>query len=185
MIVVVADSGPIRYLAVLGVTEALPQLFDRVILPRSVLAELSHPNAPVESRTWAKNLPTWAEVKEAKQVELAQILDAGEAEAIALAEELHANLVLLDEREGRRIAAARGVLVTGTIGILEKAAALNLLDLAEVLQRLCATSFRITQVAIDDALARDASRRELLRAAQQRSHLESEEEAGSGSETRS
>ncbi len=58
MIVVIADSGPIRYLAVLNVIDILPKLYDRIILPRSVVQDMSHPHAPAETPLKGKpNLP--------------------------------------------------------------------------------------------------------------------------------
>ena len=48
----------------------------------------------------------------------------------------------------------------GTIGILEEAAARNLIELPEALQRLIATNFRIDRRYLDDALRRDTERRE-------------------------
>jgi plasmid stabilization system protein ParE len=104
MTLVVADCSPIRYLVVIEAIQILPRLYDQVIIPQSVLDELTHPHAPAEVCAWASSLPRWAEVKSATWIELAGLLDAGEAEAIALAKELNAHLVLLDERSARRIA---------------------------------------------------------------------------------
>lgn len=56
MTLVVADSSPIRYLAVLNAIDHLPRLYERVIVPRAVLGELTHPHAPVEARSWASAL---------------------------------------------------------------------------------------------------------------------------------
>src|ERR1044071_9282702 len=99
MTLVVADASPVRYLAVIESIHLLPQLFDQVVLPKRVLGELTHPHAPDAARIWARNLPSWTLVREASRVDLASALGAGEAEAIALAEELRASFVLIDERE--------------------------------------------------------------------------------------
>lgn len=160
MTLVVADTGPVRYLAVIESIHLLPQLFDQIIIPKAVLAELTHPRAPEAARRWANDLPSWAVVREAVQVELAGVLDPGEAEAIALAGELKVDLVLIDEREARREATRRRIPVIGTVGILEEAAARGLVELPEALQRLIATNFRIDRRYLDDALRRDSERRE-------------------------
>lgn len=160
MTLVVADTGPVRYLAVIELIHLLPQLFDQIIIPTAVLAELTHPHAPEAARRWADDLPSWAGVRQAAQVELVGVLDPGEAEAIALAGELRAALVLIDEREARHEAARRSIPVIGTIGILEEAASRKLVELPEAFRLLLSTNFRIDRRYLDDALRRDAERRD-------------------------
>jgi predicted nucleic acid-binding protein len=162
MTLVVADSGPIRYLVVIGAIETLPRLYSRIVLPKVVVQELTHPSAPAAVRTWASMLPNWAEIllgTEKSTPELDSVLDAGEAAAITLANEIHADFVLLDEREGRRMAVKSGLRIAGTIGILETAAEKGLINLQEYLTKLQATNFRIEPQFLKEALARDASRR--------------------------
>jgi predicted nucleic acid-binding protein len=69
-------------------------------------------------------------------------LQAGEQSAILLAESIHADIVLLDEKSARRCATARGLRITGTIGVLSEARARRLIDLASAIDRLRATNFR-------------------------------------------
>jgi hypothetical protein len=70
-------------------------------------------------------------------------LDAGEREAIALAEDVAADLVILDERKARQVALERGLSITGLLGLLVDAAERGLVELREVLGRLRQTSFRV------------------------------------------
>ena len=70
-------------------------------------------------------------------------LDPGERDAILLAEELGADQLIVDDRQGRHEAVKRGILVTGTLGVMREAATLGLLDLAEAVRRLGATNFHI------------------------------------------
>jgi predicted nucleic acid-binding protein len=85
--------------------------------------------------------------------------DGGEQEAILLAQELHADLVLLDDREARKAAIRRALRVMGTVGVLEQAAIHELIDLPEVCARLLTTNFRIKDSIIHNVLARDAARK--------------------------
>ena len=64
-------------------------------------------------------------------------LDHGESEAIALALQMQADWLLLDECEGRRVARSMGIKVTGVLGVLLRARRdLQLPSLAEALEQL-------------------------------------------------
>src|SRR5439155_25570522 len=112
--VVVADTSPINYLVLIAQIDLLGRLYTRILIPTAVLVELKHPLAPKPVRDWASNAPSWLEVLSPKgSLTLAQ-LDLGENEAIALAIEMHAEVVLIDEQAGRQEAARRGLRVAGT-----------------------------------------------------------------------
>ncbi len=160
MTVVVADTSPIRYLAVIDSLHILPALYQRVWVPETVLKELAHPNAPREAQAFTSPLPPWVDVRQVDASHLLGSLDPGEAEAIALAQSLAAEVILIDEREARREATNRGLFTMGTIGILEQAAAKRLIDLPSALGKLGRTNFRIDPRYIDDALRRAADQRE-------------------------
>ena len=78
-----------------------------------------------------------------------ETLDAGEGAAIALAIELHAELLLMDDDEGVTVARAKGLTVTGTLGVLSRAAQRNLLNLADAFDRIKRTNFRFRQEIMD------------------------------------
>ena len=111
--IVVSDTSPLTALLAVGEAELLPNLFNEVVIPEAVSAELlrSHPS-----------LPGWlriARVDDTVQARrYAQVVDAGEAEAIELARELHADHLLIDERKGRKLAIQEGVPVIGLLGVV-------------------------------------------------------------------
>lgn len=82
-------------------------------------------------------------------------MDAGELEAICLAQEIKAAAVLMDDRAGRNAAIHCGLAVIGTIGVLERASARGLLDLPQVMERLRLTNARLNPDLVRAALDRD------------------------------
>jgi hypothetical protein len=111
--IVVSDTSPLTALLTVGQAELLERLFREVIIPQAVQVELLRTHA---------TLPEWLRVQVLQDREkaklYAQSVDRGEAEAIALAEELHADHLLMDERKGRRLAQQRGLPVVGLLGII-------------------------------------------------------------------
>jgi predicted nucleic acid-binding protein len=158
---VVADNSPLRYLRMLDCAHVLPVLFGRILIPQAVLGELQHPKTPAVVRTWLADPPAWLEVRfiVGRPDVALSTLEAGEQEAIVLAQELYADILLVDDGKARDVAIQQGLRVMGTVGILEQAAARGLVALPEVLTRLLTTNFRILRTIINDALARDAERK--------------------------
>jgi predicted nucleic acid-binding protein len=158
---VIADTSPLHYLILLESTDILPILFGRIVIPRAVAAELQQPQTPAVVRSWMATPPTWLDIQDVGTVSDASLsrLDPGEQEAIMLAQALHADLLLMDEWEGRREARRRGLTVTGILGVLERAAQQRLLDLAPILTRLTATNFYAPANLVHDMLARDSDRK--------------------------
>ncbi len=147
MTLVVADTTPLRYLVEIGYESLLPQLFTQVWIPGAVARELQGKGTPEIVRQWTGRLPAWVEVRELVHPAFeheASGLDRGEWEAIQLAREIHANLLLIDERPGARVAREQGFTVTGTLGVLVEAAQSGFVSIDEALARLANTNFRRT-----------------------------------------
>ncbi len=160
---VVADTSPINYLILIHQDTLLPLFYERVVIPPAVRGELQHPCTPTVVRVWVAHPPAWFAVRQPQQhLEAEQFpkLGAGERDAIALAHELQAPLLLIDDPDGRAEAARRALRTAGTLGILEQAAMRELLDLPSVLTELfTTTTFRARAALIQDLLARDAARK--------------------------
>lgn len=159
MTLVVADTGPIHYLALIDAIEILPQLYDRILIPSAVRDELVHPNSPPAVKRWMATLPKWCEIQKAAVTKERPGLGPGEAEALALAAQVKADLVLLDDHPARAEALRRGLLVTGTIGVLLDAAKHGFVDLQESLDRLVQTSFYIDSDLLSEIRSRGAEPR--------------------------
>ncbi len=157
---VVADTGPLHYLVLVGQIDLLPRLFRTVTVPTAVRAELRHPAAPQPVRAWAGIPPPWLVVSPAPAENDPALLrlDSGERAVIALAIAAKADLVVMDDRAGVAVARAKGFAVTGTLGILDLAARRGLLDLADALGRLKATNFRYRPELLDAVLAQHRAR---------------------------
>jgi predicted nucleic acid-binding protein len=119
-----------------------------------VLAELKHPLAPKPVRDWAVNAPPWVEVLSPKGNVILGQLDLGESEAIALAAEVHADVVLMDEQAGRQEAIRRGMRVAGTLSVLDEAEQAGLVDFDNAIADLQKTSFRVSRAVLAEIRAR-------------------------------
>jgi predicted nucleic acid-binding protein len=152
--IVIADTGPINYLILIGEIDVLPALYDLVLIPPSVNEELGRMRAPEVVRLWIVRRPEWLEVRApSRSVDrFLTHLDAGEREAILLAEEIGADQLIIDESRGRQEAKRRHLPFTGTLGILQAGAKQGLLDLRMAVARLRQTSFHISQDILDELL---------------------------------
>jgi predicted nucleic acid-binding protein len=145
MLLVIADTSPPRYLVEIGQIEILPKLFENILIPSPVYDELCHPSTSAAVRKWAQALPLWLEVLPVTVDDNDPVLarlDKGEKAAIALGESLHADVILIDDREGAAAAIKKGFQVSGTLGLLTLAARREMLDLAAAFARLKQTNFR-------------------------------------------
>ncbi|HLK03440.1 MAG TPA: hypothetical protein VKT53_03295 [Candidatus Acidoferrum sp.] len=158
---IVADTTPLNYLVLIDAVELLPRLYGHVLIPPSVLAELSDPHAPGEVRNWASQPPDWLRVMQPQSPADPSLanLDAGERDAILLAIEQRATLLLMDERDGVAAARARNLHIVGTLGVLDIAAARGWIDLQAMFTRLRQTTFRSPHHLMITMLEQDAVRK--------------------------
>ncbi len=140
----------------------LPELLGKVIIPSAVFQELQADKTPDIVKEFIENLPEWLEVRQAQflfDITLDK-LDAGEREAIVLAEELNADVLVMDERSGREAALKRNLPVVGTLGLLERAAEKGLIDFSATLQELKSNGFFMSPALEKDFIERDIKRKQ-------------------------
>lgn len=122
--IVVSNTSPLINLAVVGKLDLLRQLYGKVVIPQAVYQEIAvagsgQPGADqIKRLDWIETCPV---AGRSTVISLRLEVDEGEAEAIALAGELGADLLLLDERRGRIVASRLGLQFVGLLGILAEA----------------------------------------------------------------
>lgn len=126
---IVSNTTPIISLLKLNRLEILQKIYKQVYIPTAVYNEVEAGKA----KGYYKDLSEidWVniiEIQDKQAVKYFLDLDAGEAEAIVLATELNADLIILDEKPGRFHAKHADLKVTGTIGILIKAKSEGLIE---------------------------------------------------------
>ena len=154
---IVSNASPLINLARIGQFDLLHKVYAQICIPEAVRHEVVEDGAgqpgadDVKQANWIRTQT----VTNALLVQaLRQDLDAGEAEAIVLAIELEADLLLMDERRGREVARHLGIAVTGLIGLLVEA---NHKGLIEAIRPLLdalrdEAGFRISQALYDQVL---------------------------------
>jgi len=150
--IVVADTTPLRYLIEISCEHVLPGLYGEVIIPVAVAEELQHVGSPSVVSSWMAAKPSWLAIRQPKTPLPILGLDRGELEAIVLAEELTADLILIDEWDGRSEAKKRKLATIGTLRVLSDGAKRGLVDLENAFMKLRKTNFRVSGKLLDSLL---------------------------------
>jgi len=114
--IVVADSGPPHYLILIEQIDLLRRFYGQVAIPEAVANELRAAGSPMIVRNWMGHAPQWVVITSVPQEQIESItddLDWGERAAIALAETVRADLLLIDDAAGRMEAARRKLRLPG------------------------------------------------------------------------
>lgn len=146
--IVVSDTSPLITLAKIDCLPHLQSLFGVIHVPTEVEEELSAKGPGQGVPDILSLMQGWLVVQNPSVPQTFPGLHPGESAAISLALE-HVSTLLIDEKAGRKVAAARGIAVIGTVGVLVEAAERGLTDLAEAFARLKATNFRFPEAALD------------------------------------
>ncbi len=151
--IVVSDTSPLSYLHQISRLSLLHSLYGDIVIPPAVRDELRAASGLHEAFDWS--LVRVVTPESMYQVEKLLVeLDRGESEAIVVALELGADLLLIDERTGRDVARRMGMRRTGLVGVLIEAKSHGLIiSVSEELDRLVAqTTFRIHPTVRTEAL---------------------------------
>jgi len=148
--IAVSDTSPLIALKHAGLLEKLSRLFQRIVVPLSVMRELS-----VKEKRYFQSLG-FLSVEEPRDEKLATVLktivDEGEAEAIALALE-KGSLLVIDDLKGRKLARRLGLRIIGTLGLLKTLKLKGLIrEARSVIERLREEGFYISNNLVDRLL---------------------------------
>lgn len=145
---VVSNSTPLIALSRIGRLGIIRELFNSIVIPKAVFLEVATDkkfragSTEVLEASWIQTI----EVANTAVVDFLSVtVDAGESEAIALAKEIKADLLLIDDRDGRNMAESVGIAVTGTIGLLLRYYKGNQDNFKLALDELVAHGFRISR----------------------------------------
>ncbi len=157
---VVSNTSPVSNLAIIGRLDLLRRKYGRVVIPDAVrreLARLGHPEGRV--RIEAALDEGWLSVEAVPDRRLLPLLrsriDEGEAEAIELARQTEAGLLLIDDLEGRRVTAEESLPYTGLLGVLaEERLAGNIPSLKAEIDRLRSECRFFVSAKVETAILR-------------------------------
>lgn len=150
--IIVSDTSPITNLAAIGQLDLLHQLYNQITIPTAVYNEMVAVGkivpgtVEVQTLTWIQTQAVTNTLQVTSLQENQENIDRGEAEAIVLALELKADLVLMDERRGRTLAISCGLNVTGLLGVLLQAKKQGLIPAVKPLidQLIAKADFRVS-----------------------------------------
>lgn len=122
--VVVSDTTAVTSLAAINQLRLLHDLYGSILIPEAVERELSEPGVTnpgateIQTESWISTQSVGDRSLVVKLIEQNRALDEGEAEAIVLALEVKADLLIIDDGVGRRVAELQNIPITGVIGAL-------------------------------------------------------------------
>lgn len=157
--IVVSDTTPIISLIKINRLDLLKELFNEVLIPDAVFRELTT-NTVFANEAQIVRTSSFLKVSSVQNHKALQLLQAvsglddGESEAIILADELKASVLVMDEKKGRKVAQKMGIQITGTVGILIQAYDEKKVTADEIKSYL--TQLKNSNIRLSDSLIQQA-----------------------------
>jgi predicted nucleic acid-binding protein len=154
-LIVISDSSSLIAISAVGHLDVLRGLYREVIVPPAVWSEVTGLNRPgaadIQTASWIR---VESVANRASISTLPRPVGPGEAEAIVLAQELAADILLIDERKARKTALQLGLPVTGVLGVLLEAKKAGLVPAIKPIldQMEVVVAFRLKRSLYDAAL---------------------------------
>ncbi len=146
--IVISDTSCLIILHKIGELDILRKVYESVTTTPEVAVEFGY------------ELPDWIRIEDVKDKKYQEFLetqiDWGEASAIALAKEMEAPVLLLDDLKARKLALKLNLKITGTLGVITKAKQIGVLkNVKPLIEKLQTTNFRISENIIVELLKRN------------------------------
>ena len=157
--IVVSDTTPIISLIKINRLDLLKELFNEVLIPDAVFRELTT-NTVFANEAQIVRTSSFLKVSSVQNHKALQLLQAvsglddGESEAIILADELKASVLVMDEKKGMKVAQKMGIQITGTVGILIQAYDEKKVTADEIKSYL--TQLKNSNIRLSDSLIQQA-----------------------------
>ena len=154
--IVISDTSCIGYLIIIDKLILLKENFSKIIVPEIVHKEILQLSSKYDVNRYLK--AEWITSRPITNnrlyKELLSQVDEGESEAIVLSQEIHADLLLIDERKGTEVARSFGIRTIGLLGVLLLSKQKKLIPLVQpILHELISnTTFRITKILYTNVL---------------------------------
>lgn len=154
--IVISDTSCIGYLIIIDRLFLLKDNFFEIVIPQTVHKEVLQLSEKYDLSKYLHS--DWISISTIKNNnlynELLKIVDEGESEAIVLSQEIHADLLLIDERKGTEIARSLGIRTIGLLGVLLLSKQKKIIPLVQpILDELITnTTFRITEILYTNVL---------------------------------
>ena len=154
--IVISDTSCIGYLIIIDKLILLKENFSKIIVPEIVHKEILQLSSKYDVNRYLK--AEWITSRPIANnrlyKELLSQVDEGESEAIVLSQEIHADLLLIDERKGTEVARSFGIRTIGLLGVLLLSKQKKLIPLVQpILHELISnTTFRITKILYTNVL---------------------------------
>jgi predicted nucleic acid-binding protein len=150
--IIISDTSCLILLSKIGQLDLLIRLSKNVFI------------TSVVKREYGKQLPSWVQIKDPKDIHYQRILeidlDAGEASAISLSLETHNSILLIDELKGRKIADKLQLRYSGTFGLILKAKQQGIISsVLPIIEKIRKTNFRFSATLLN-AIIREAGEEE-------------------------
>jgi uncharacterized protein len=154
--IVISDTSCIGYLIIIDKLLLLKENFSEIIIPEIVHREILQLSSKYNLDKYLH--AAWITCKPIKnnkfQQKLLATVDEGESQAIVLAKEIHADLLLIDERKGTLLARSLGIKTIGLLGVLLLSKEKRIIPLVKPIldQLISKTTFRIDKILYTNVL---------------------------------